>query len=170
MQINPSDFEVTIEMIRQRLNLSHDVEIIPYGYEYSFDINQRKKLQNIYNCNSLSIRTRPDFLVITQSEMYRVEAKNKTNSIEAVQLFFNKQLEQMGIKVLYSFPNVTINASQIPMEKIIIPQTYRKEFDLNLKHLFNDCEFEYVSSTKGSGDPFVWIEESDLIELSGGNC
>ncbi len=79
----------------------------------------------------------------------------------------------MGVKVLYSFPELTINASMIPIDTIVIPQNYKEEFDNNLKYLFElegVTNFRYVGHVaEGSGDAFVPIEPEDLHSLGEGS-
>lgn len=170
MSIKPQNFEVSESILRQRLKLSSNVKIFPFGYEGLADKELINFLQQRYNASSLFFRTRPDFMVIDGDNIYLVEAKQRTTNVEAVQLFFNKQLEKMGIKVVYSFPDVTICASLIPLEKVIVPENYKKEFNENLKYLF---ESEGVTNflptkhvTNGSGDAFVPVKLDDLRILS----
>lgn len=170
MQIHPKDFEVSVDSLRERLGLSKDIVIVPFGYEGIIDEAILSILKTRYDSGSLFIRTRPDFFVIQNDELYFVEAKQKTQNVEAIQLLYNKQYERMGIKVLYSFPELTINASMIPMETVIIPENYREKFDVHLKHLFEQegvQDFKYVGHVNvGSGDAFVPIESEDLGILS----
>ncbi len=172
MPPNPDDYEVTVEMLRERMNL-YDEEIFPIGIECMYDERLQNGLIQCYDKTALLLRTTPDFVVKNNDQTYFVEAKQKTTSIEAIGLYFNKLKERHGIKVLYSFPQVTINASLIPMEVIEVPQKHREDFDRHLKDYFIDdgCTFNYWNSNpqSGSGDPFVRIEEEDLIELSKGN-
>lgn len=172
MPIHPKDYTVSSESIRDRLHLSNKVVMVPFGYEGILDDAVISILKNRYDNGSLYIRTRPDFFVIDDNELYFVEAKQKTQNVEAIQLFYNKKYERMGIKVLYSFPDCTINASLIPMETVIIPENYKEKFDVNLKHLFEDegvTDFKYVSHViEGSGDAFVPVDENDLLLLSEG--
>ena len=174
MPPDPADYDVTPEMLRVRMNLfNSDIEIFPTGIEFMFDDVTTKALTNCYDKTALLLRTTPDFLLKEGTQTYFVEAKQRTTSIEAIGLYFNKLKERNGIKVLYSFPSVTINASMIPMGEIQIPQKHRDDFDRYLKDLFvtEGCTFDYWKGNppSGSGDPFVRIDESDLIELSGGN-
>jgi len=168
--ITPQEFSVSSDEIRKRLSLDSEVVIVPFGYEGVVAEAVLSILKTRYDSGSLYIRTRPDFFVIENNELYFVEAKQRTKNIEALQLFYNKQYEKMGIKVIYSFPELTINASLIPMEKIVIPQNYQKEFDNNLKHLFLEqgiTDFKYVKQIEhGSGDAFVPIQLEDLQLLS----
>lgn len=170
MTINPKDFEVSGKSLRIRLHLSQKVIVVPFGYEGILDEAILSILKSRFDSGSLFIRTRPDFFVIDDNELYFVEAKQRTKNIEAIQLLYNKFYERMGIKVLYSFPEITINASMIPMDKIIIPENYRDKFDVNLKHLFETegiKNFLYVGHvSEGSGDAFVPIELDDLKILS----
>jgi len=169
MSINPKDFEVSVDTLGKRLDIS-ETTITPFGYEKNLDDLVLGILKTKYDAGSLFVRTRPDFFVINDTELYFVEAKQRTKNVEAIQLFYNKQLEKMGVKVLYSFPDVAIRATQIPMEKVIIPENYRESFDVNLKHLFvgeGVEKFSYVRQvTEGSGDAFVPIDEDDLKILS----
>jgi len=174
MQPKPDDYEVTPEMLRERMNLfGEDIEIFTTGIEFMFNEKTRNALTKCYDRPALLLRTTPDFIIKENNQTYFVEVKQKTTSIEAIGLYFNKLKERNGIKVLYSFPLVTINALLIPMEEIEVPQKHRKDFDRYLKDLFVEegCRFNYWSSDpqNGSGDPFVRIDESDLIELIGGN-
>lgn len=170
MEIRPQEFEVSEELIRQRLKLPLHAMVFPFGYEGLADDSLIRMLKLRYDTASLYFRTRPDFMILDDMYLYLVEAKQKTKNIEAIQLFFNKHLEQMGIKIVYSFPDVTIRASQIPMESIVIPENYRKKFDENLKHLFEAqgvTDFRYVRQVEiGSGDAFVPINVDDLKILS----
>ena len=172
MQIHPKDFEVSTDSLRDRLKLSKDDTVVPFGYEGILDEAVLSILKTRYDSGSLFIRTRPDFFVIQYDELYFVEAKQRTQNIEAIQLLYNKQYERMGIKVLYSFPELTINASLIPMETVIIPENYREKFDVNLKHLFEQegvQDFRYTHHVnEGSGDAFVPVESEDLMILSEG--
>lgn len=170
MSINPKDFEVSESLIRQRLRLSSNVMVLPFGCEGLENKKLINLLQKRYNTLSLFLRTRPDFIIFDGDNIYLVEAKQKTKNIEAVQLFFNKQLERMGIKVVYSFPDVTIFASAIPLELVIVPENYKKEFEENLKCLFESegiSNFSYTQHvTNGSGDAFVPVDLEDLRMLS----
>jgi hypothetical protein len=170
MRINPKDYTVSADLLRQRLGLKKEITIVPFGYEGILDKAVLSILKTRFDSASLFIRTRPDFFVIEENELYFVEAKQKTKNIEAIQLLYNKQCERMGIKVLYSFPEITIRATQIPMDVIVIPENYKKEFDNNLKHLFENegiKEFRYVNHVKdGSGDAFVPVEINDLSILA----
>jgi hypothetical protein len=129
-------------------------------------------LKTRYDRVSLFLRTKPDFFIIDINEIYLVEAKQETKNLEAIQLLYNKQYDRMGVKVLYSFPEFTINASMIPIDKIIIPQNYKEEFDKNLKHLFElegVTNFRYVGHVaEGSGDAFVPVEPEELLILAEG--
>ena len=174
MPPNPDDYDVTPDMLRERMHLyGTDTEIFPTGIEFMFDDVTTNALTQCYDKTALLLRTTPDFLLKNGKETFFVEAKQTTTSIEAIGLYFNKLKERNGIKVLYSFPLVTINATLIPMEIIQVPQKHREDFDIYLKDLFVEegCTFDYWNGNPeiGSGDPFVRIEESDLIELSGGN-
>lgn len=170
MGISPQQFKVSSDTIRQRLSLSKQIVIVPFGYEGVLDNAIISILKSRYDSGSLFIRTRPDFFVIDDNEFYFVEAKQRTKNVEAIQLLYNKFYERMGIKVIYSFPEVSIRATVIPMEKIIIPENYQGEFDVNLKHLFEQegiRDFQYIGNVKkGSGDAFVAVDEEDLKILS----
>ena len=170
MSINPQNFEVSETLLRQRLGISLDAYVFPFGYEGLVNNAIIRLLKKRYTASSLYFRTRPDFMVFDGENHYLVEAKQKTKNIEAIQLFFNKQLERMGIKVVYSFPEVTICASAIPMEEIIIPENYKEKFDTNLKHLFESegiTNFSYTPYlTEGSGDAFVPVDVKDLRILA----
>ena len=170
MGINPEKFKVSGDTIRQRLSLSKECVIVPFGYEGALDEAIISVLKSRYDSGSLFIRTRPDFFVIEDNEFYFVEAKQRTKYVEAIQLLYNKFYERMGIKVIYSFPEVSIRATVIPMEKIIVPENYQGEFDVNLKHLFEQegiDNFQYIGNiSKGSGDAFVPVEVDDLKILS----
>ena len=170
MGIDPLDFVVSGKTIRQRLHLPNDVIIVPFGYEGILDKKILDILKTRFDSGSMFIRTRPDFFIIEKNELYFVEAKQRTKNIEAIQLLYNKFYERCGIKVVYSFPELSIRASQIPMDRVVIPENYRGEFDVNLKHLFVDegvDDFWYVGHVKnGSGDAFVPIELDDLKILS----
>ena len=157
------------------MNLSERAIVFPFGYEGLADNAIVLMLKQRYDATSLLIRTRPDYMVLDGQYLYLVEAKERTKNVEAIQLFFNKYLERMGIKVVYCFPDITIRAIQIPMEKIIIPENYKEKFDENLKHLFEGqgitdfCYVGRVPEGKGSGDAFVPIDVDDLKILSEGN-
>jgi hypothetical protein len=170
MGINPRDFQVSIHTIKERLGLSRYATVIPFGCEQQFDDHVLSILKKKFDAGSMLVRTRPDFLVIDEFESYYVEAKQKTKNVEAIQLLFNKFLERLGIKVIYSFPDVCIRAAMIPMDKIIVPANYRGYFDVNLKFIFEQdgiSEFLYVGNVeKGSGDAFVAIDVDDLKMLS----
>lgn len=172
MGVDPKDYVVSVDLLRQRLNLSKEVVIVPFGYEGSLDEAVLSILKTRFDSGSLFIRTRPDFFIIEENEVYFVEAKQKTKNVEAIQLLYNKQYERIGIKVLYSFPEITIRATLIPMDEIIIPENYKQKFDNNLKHLFENegiKNFRYVGKvTEGSGDAFVPIELDDLSILAEG--
>jgi len=118
------------------------------------------------------LRTRPDFFIIEEHEVYFVEAKQRTQFLEAIQLLYNKQYDRMGIKVLYSFPDFSISASMIPIDKVIVPENYKEEFDARLKHLFEAegvTDFTYVGQVvHGSGDAFVPVEADELLILAEG--
>jgi hypothetical protein len=168
--ISPQEFKVSEKLIRKRLGISHYTTIVPFGYEEVLNENILSILKKRFDTGSLFIRTRPDFFVIDKDELYFVEAKQRTKNVEAIQLLYNKFYERWGIKVIYSFPEVAINASVIPMEKIIIPENYREEFDTHLKFLFEAegiTDFAYVRHvTNGSGDAFVPIDLDDLKLLA----
>jgi len=169
MSIKPKDFEVSVSTLGERLHIS-ETSITPFGYEKNLDDLVLGILKTKYDAGSLFLRTRPDFFVLNDTELYFVEAKQRTLNVEAIQLLYNKQLERMGVKVLYSFPDVAIRATQIPMELVVIPENYCKSFDTNLKHLF-EVEgienFRYVNHVNdGSGDAFVPIDVDDLKILS----
>ncbi len=170
MEIRPEDFVVSEELLRQRLSLPPHVIVFPFGYEGLADDALIRMLNLRYDAVSLYFRTRPDYMLFDDNDIYLVEAKQRTINVEAIQLFFNKTLEKMGIKVVYSFPDVTIRAGMIPMEKIIIPENYKEKFDENLKHLFESegvTDFHYVNKVNvGSGDAFVPIDVDDLKILS----
>lgn len=170
MPPNPADFDVTPEELRKRMNLSDSVRIYQTGVEHIFG-NTIPGLSKCYGTGALLLRTFPDF-TLYGAEIYFVEAKCRTTSIEAIGLYFNKMRERMGASVLYSFPDVTIAASLIPMELIEVPLKYSKQFTKYLMHLFveEQCRFNFWSSDpkSGSGDPFVRIEEEDLKILAEG--
>ena len=131
--ISPQEFKVSEKLIRKRLGLSRYTTVVPFGYEEVLNENILSILKKRFDTGSLFIRTRPDFFVIDKNELYFVEAKQRTKNVEAIQLLYNKFYERCGIKVIYSFPEVAINASLIPMEKIVIPENYRDKFDTHLK-------------------------------------
>ena len=168
--ISPQEFKVSDRLIRKRLGISRYTTVVPFGYEEILNENILSILKKRFDTGSLFIRTRPDFFVIDKDELYFVEAKQRTKNVEAIQLLYNKFYERWGIKVIYSFPEVTINASVIPMEKIIIPENYREQFDTHLKFLFEAegiTDFVYVGHvTNGSGDAFVPIDLDDLKLLA----
>lgn len=168
--ISPQEFKVSENLIRKRLGISRYTTVVPFGYEEILNENILSILKKRFDTGSLFIRTRPDFFVIDKEEVYFVEAKQRTKNVEAIQLLYNKFYERMGIKVIYSFPEVAINASFIPMEKIIIPENYRDKFDSNLKFLFEAegiTDFVPVGHvTHGSGDAFVPIDLDDLKLLA----
>ena len=171
MSIKPSDYDVTAEMLIQRMNLyDDDIQIFPTGIEYMFDDKTKNALTQCYDKTSLLLRTTPDFIIKKNNQTFFVEAKQKTTSVEAIGLYFNKLKERNGIKVIYSFPLVTISATQIPMEIIDVPLRHKEDFDKYLKDLFvkEGCTFNYWNRNPptGSGDPFVRIEEDDLKILS----
>ena len=168
--ISPQEFKVSEKLIRKRLGISRYTTVVPFGYEEILNEKILSILKTRFDTGSLFIRTRPDFFVIDKNQLYFVEAKQRTKNVEAIQLLYNKFYERWGIKVIYSFPEVTINASVIPMEKIIIPENYREKFDTNLKFLFEAegiTDFAYVGHvTNGSGDAFVPIDLDDLKLLA----
>lgn len=170
MGVNPHDFEVSEELLRRRLGLSSDTVVISYGYEGMKDESSLYVLKTKFDASSLFVRTRPDYFVIESTRQYFVEAKQRTVNVEAIQLLYNKFYERIGLQVYYSFPELIINASQIPMETVIIPENYKEKFDSEIKHLFLDegvTDFQYVGHvSKGSGDAFVPIELEDLNLLS----
>ena len=170
MPPNPADYDVSPEMIRERLKLNNDVIVIPTGVEHLFGKDIKNDLVQCYDKPALLLRTFPDFTLIKNNHTIFVEAKSKTTSIEAIGLYYNKLHDRAGARVYYSFPNITIPASLIPMEKIQIPLRHRNSFDLFLKDLFDkeNCEFEYWDRDPpyGSGDPFVRIKEDDLVEFA----
>ena len=172
MNPNPDDFDVTADDLRKRMKLSDDVRIYQTGVEHIFG-NTIPELIECYNTGALLLRTFPDFTLYKGQEIFFVEAKARTTSIEAIGLYFNKIRERMGARVLYSFPDVTIPASLIPMEEIQIPLKYSKEFTKYLMHLFDEekCRFNFWSCNpkNGSGDAFIRIEEEDLKILAEGS-
>lgn len=169
-KINPKDFKVTSDMLRGRLSLSDSAVIVSFGYEGILDKQIITMLQSRYDVGSLFIRTRPDFFVIDNDDLYFVEAKQRTKNVEALQLLYNRQHERMGIKVLYSFPEITVHAVAIPMDTIIVPENHRDKFDSNLKHLFEAegvKDFQYIGHLDDwSGDAYVQIKLEDMQILS----
>ena len=143
--------------------------IVPFGIEVALDQSILAILKTKYDGGSLFLRTRPDFFIIDEHEIYFVEAKKHTKNLEAIQLLYNKQYDRMGVKVLYSFPEFVITASMIPIDKIVVPENYKNEFDKNLKHLFEIegvTNFTYVSYVgAGSGDAFVPVDLEELQTL-----
>jgi len=168
--ISPRDFKVSETLIRKRLGLSRYTTVVPFGCEEVLNEKTLSILKKRFDTGSLFIRTRPDFFVIDTLGLYFVEAKQRTKNVEAIQLLYNKFYERLGIKVIYSFPEVAINASFIPMKKIIIPENYKEKFDTNLKFLFEAegiTDFVPVGHvTNGSGDAFVPIDLDDLKLLA----
>lgn len=166
LEINPHDYPVSEEEIRKRLKLPKIAIVIPFGYEKIKNNALINLLRSTYDRGSLFVRTRPDFMVCENQNIYFVEAKQNVKNVEATQLLFNKFYEKIGIKVIYSFPDYDINAFFIPINKVIIPQKYREKFDSNLKMLFEEegvRDFEYLKgSSFGSGDPFTPIDEEEL--------
>ena len=118
------------------------------------------------------LRTQPDFFIIEEEDVYFVEAKQEARNLEAIQLLYNKQYDRMGVKVLYSFPDFSISASMIPIDKVVVPANYKEEFDVKLKHLFEAegvTDFTYVGHVvHGSGDAFVPVEANELLILAEG--
>ncbi len=143
--------------------------MVPFGIESVLDQSILGILKSKYDSTALFLRTRPDFFIIEENEIYFIEAKQQTSNLEAIQLLYNKQYDRIGIKILYSFPGLLINASLIPIDYVIIPENYREEFDRNLKHLFElegVRDFRYVGHVaRGSGDAFVPIETEKLLLL-----
>ena len=170
MGVSPQDFKVSDKLIRKRLGLSYNTVVIPNGVEEIFNENVLFILKKRYDAGSMFLRTRPDFFVIDKDELYFVEAKQRTRNVEAIQLLYNKFTERNGIKVIYSFPDVAMSASLIPMEKIIITENYQEKFNVHQKHLFEAegiTNYAYVGhTTNGSGDPFVAVDLDDLKLLS----
>jgi hypothetical protein len=168
--ISPQEFKVSDNLIRKRLGLTPGTIVIPFGCEEVLNETALSILKKRFDSGAMFVRTRPDFLIIDKEELYFVEAKQRTKNVEAIQLLYNKFHERVGIKVIYSFPELAINASLIPMEKIIIPDNYRDKFDTELKYLFETegvTNFAYIGTvTKGSGDAFVPIELDDLKLLT----
>lgn len=166
MNPRPEDYDVTPQMLRERMSLHPDVKIYQTGIEYMFGDEIKNGLTECYDPAAMLIRTFPDFTIKENWIATFVEAKCRTTSIEAIGLLYNKLRDRMGVKVLYSFPLVTISASQIPMEEIQVPLKYAEKFNRFLKALFVEegCTFNYWSSNpkNGSGDPFVRIDEDDL--------
>lgn len=166
--IKPQDFEVSEALLRCRLELEDNAKVKPYGIERLADKELIDILKSRYTFPSLYFRTSPDYIVY-DDDPYLVEAKLRSNYVEAIQLFFNKQLEKIGIKVVYSFAELAIRADLIPIKKIVISSKYKKEFDMHLKYVFEsdeNIEFEYIDKTRGSGDPFVPIDVTELRMLS----
>ncbi len=161
---------MSCEEIQKRLNLSSNAAIVPFGIEVTLDQSILQILKRRYDGGSLFLRTRPDFFIIEENEIYFVEAKQETRNVEAIQLLYNKQYDRMGVKVLYSFPEFVINASMIPIDIIVVPQNYKEEFDKNLKHLFEIegvTNFRYVNHVgAGSGDAFVPVDLEELQILA----
>ena len=141
--------------------------MIPFGIEAILDKSILDILKTRYDVVSLFLRTRPDFFIIEEKEIYFVEAKQETKNLEAIQLLYNKQYDRMGVKVLYSFPDFSISASMIPIDKVVVPENYKEEFDVKLKHLFEAegvTDFTYVGQVvHGSGDAFVPVEAKELL-------
>lgn len=173
MPIDPSQYHESHDKIKSDLNLSNDDEIIPTGYEHLFDPYIREILGHNFTISSQMIRNLPDYFILNHNtgDSYFVERKDENcNSVEAVQLLQNKQHERNGVKIYYSIGSLKINASLIPMDVVNIPLVKRKKFDDNVKCLFDleGCKLNYMdTNTKGSGDPFIWIDKEDLILLSG---
>ena len=171
MQPDPADFDVTADELRKRMNLSDNTRIFLTGVEHIFG-KVIPGLSDHYDAAAMMIRTFPDFTLYNGDETYFAEAKCRTTSVEAIGLYFHKLRERAGAKVFYSFPNVTIPASLIPMDEIQIPLKYSEKFRKHLMDLFVEegCRFNFWSANpeNGSGDPFVRIEEEDLKILSEG--
>lgn len=170
--IRPEEYKVTGDSIRKRLRLAPEDVIVPFGYEEILDTAVINVLKTKYDNASLFLRTQPDFFVIKNHSLFFVEAKQRVRAVEAIQLLYNKHYQKMGITVLYSFPNVTISASLIPMELVIVPQNYKDKFDVNLKYLFEKegvTNFSYINKVeRGSGDAFVPVDVEDLELLAEG--
>ena len=170
MQINPENFKVTELQIRQRFDLSECDMVIDYGYEHRFGYKEKSSFQKNYDMCSLYVRTQPDFFITKGGNSCLVEAKQRTNTAEAVQLYFNQQLSKNGINVIYSFPEFNIPAQFITIEEIFVPQKYQEPFDRFIKDeiitSLHDVKFTYISATKGSGDPFIVLDEEYLREFS----
>ena len=170
--ISPSEFSVSEKELRERLNLPSSAIVISYGYEKMKDEAAVYVLKTRFDLPSMFIRSSPDYFVIDGRRQYFVESKQKTKYVEAIQLLFNKFYEIMGMNVLYSFPDILINAAMIPMNTVVIPENYRNQFDSNLKHLFVNegvTDFRYIGHvSNGSGDAFVPVEAEELEFLSEG--
>ena len=170
---DPKNFEVSPDDLRKRMKLADNVKIFQTGVEHIFGNDMIPELKDHYDSATMLLRTFPDFTLFSDIETYFVEAKCRTTSVEAIGLYYNKLRERMGARVLYSFPDVTIPASLIPMEEIQVPLKYADKFTKYLKPLFVDegCSFDYWSSNpkNGSGDPFVRIDEDDLKMLAEGS-
>ncbi len=154
------------------MKLSANTAVVPFGIEAVLDTSILEILKTRYDRVSLFLRTKPDFFIIDINEIYLVEAKQETKNLEAIQLLYNKQYDRMGVKVLYSFPEFTINASMIPIDKVVIPENYKEEFNTSLKHLFEAegvTDFTYVGQVvHGSGDAFVPVDANELLILAEG--
>ena len=170
MQINPERFKVTEQEIRQRFGLEERDIVIDYGYENEFTSSERSSIQSNYDMSSLFVRTRPDFFITKGGSSYLVEAKQRTNTAEAVQLFFNQQICNMGVNVVYSFPEFNIPANFITIEEIFVPRKYREPFERFFKNeiqtSLHEVKFTNIPVTKGSGDPYIILDEEYLIEIS----
>ena len=170
MQINPELFKVTKQEIRQRFDLSNNDMVIDYGYENKFDAFQKSSIQKTYDMCSLYVRTQPDFFITKGGIACLVEAKQRANTVEAVQLYWNQILSKGGTNVMYSFPEFNIPANFIPIDEILVPPKYRESFDMHfqekLLESLPDVKISYIGSTKGSGDPFIKLDEEYLKEFS----
>jgi len=168
--IKPESFTVTEQEIRERFGLSDNDMVIDYGYEKQFNANQILDLQKYYNTSSLFVRTRPDFFITKGKSSYLIEAKQRANTAEAVQLFFNQQLCRMGVNVIYSFPEFNIPAQIMQIQTIYVPEKYHDPFHKFFKDEIRSCidnvNFISMPNTKGSGDPYVVLDEEYLREFS----
>jgi len=170
LQISPEKFTITEKEIRQRFGLDERDVVIDYGYEKQFDSLEKSSIQKNYDMSSLFVRTRPDFFITKGGSSYLVEAKQRTNTVEAVQLFFNQQISHMGVNVVYSFPEFNIPANFITIEEIFVPEKYREPFERFFKNeiqtSLHEVKFTNIRVTKGSGDPYIILDEEYLTEIS----
>lgn len=170
MGVSPDQYSVSLNDMKLRLGLGPNDAVFEYGYEKQCDNFLIYQLKNDYGPTSLFIRTRPDFIVRKNGSWYFVEAKQKDDTVEAVQLHFNKEVHKMGIPVIYSFPEYYVPCSAIDIDYVYVPSRYSSEFTLYLKSMIQAknsmAEFTSLKETNGSGDAFVKLNKEWLREFA----
>ena len=175
MLINPNNFEFTENEIRNLLHLKPEHIVTKNGGEVIRDNALLQRLYRDYSPTSLAIRLEPDWIVTTNEGSWFIESKKKSKNVETVQLYFNQVYSLSGKRVVYLFPEYSIPAELIPINEIIVPENYKKEFYQmyaerigkfvidTQKHGITVKDVKYLEY--GSGDPFTPIHDEELLNI-----